>query len=113
MKNQKKKEMLPDNICDGMKSFALAVCTLHKFDSFEVNFIWYLTFQAIGKGRGRNKPSLHRKFPCMDAKPAVIDRLLLIRKALHVAFLHGNYPVRVHSFPPISYLWYCERGHYN
>ena len=61
------KNGLPDDTCDGVKSLALAVCTLHKFDSFEINFIRYVAFQAVSKRRGRNKPALHGKFPCMDA----------------------------------------------
>jgi hypothetical protein len=61
------KNGLPDDTCDGVESFALAVCTLHKFDSFEINFIGYFAFQAVSKRRGPNKPALHKKFPCMDA----------------------------------------------
>jgi hypothetical protein len=50
-----------------MEAFALAIGTLHTFDSFEINVIRYPANHAVSKGGGLYKPSLYRKFPCMDA----------------------------------------------
>jgi hypothetical protein len=85
-----------------VESFALPVSTLHKFDFFEINVIRYLAFQAVSKRRGLYKPALHRKFPCMDAQPAVVDRLFFVREALYGAFPDRNNTVLVvtHAWIP-------------
>jgi hypothetical protein len=38
---------LPDDTCNGMKPFALAVCTFHGLDFFEVNVIRHPALQAV------------------------------------------------------------------
>jgi hypothetical protein len=66
-----------------VEPLALAIRTPDHLDDREVYFPGYPAFHAIGKGGGFHKLALYFEFPAMDAEPAMLHGLPLLRQALH------------------------------
>jgi len=87
----------PDDTHHAVKTLALPIRTFHRFDFFEINVFSYPALCAVGKGRRGHPSPRYLKLPAVDAEPAVVKGLSLIRKALHGTLLHNEFPVRICS----------------
>jgi hypothetical protein len=70
-----------------VEPLTLPVRTFHGSGLCKVHTLGHPALRAVGKRRGFHEFSPDPEFPAVDAEPAVLERFLLLRKALDFTLL--------------------------
>jgi len=84
----KKQKKSADEAGDAVEALALPVSAFHGIGLCKVHPFGNPAFRAVGKGGGFHKFPANPEFPAVDAEPAVLSRLLFLRKALYFSLAY-------------------------